>query len=269
MHTLERFCKTLRHSRGLRNAEWLWNPLRAPYTALLATLAQNGLERVINRTDVIRLTPEYRVIAENYEPDVWKRVMDEARMGDVVVDVGANIGLYAIALAKRVGDGGKVHAFEPDPANFRALDRHCRLNQVTARVVLYQVAVAGTDGRVAFEAGRGFESHISSGVLVSEVDGVRLDSVFARDRIDILKIDVEGFEEAVLKGASELLSDRARGPRIIYIEVHPYAWGEIRTTSETLLTLLTDYGYRVEDLSGKVVTYVESYGEIVARRHEC
>jgi hypothetical protein len=73
MHTLERFCTTLRHSRGLRNVEWLWNQLRAPYKALLATLGQNGLERVINGTDVIRLTPDYRFIAENYEPDVWKR----------------------------------------------------------------------------------------------------------------------------------------------------------------------------------------------------
>jgi FkbM family methyltransferase len=269
MHTLERFCATLRHSRGLRNAEWLWDQLRTPYTALLATLAQNGLERIINGTDLIRLTPEYRVITENYEPDVWRHVMGEARVGDVVADVGANIGLYTIALAKRVGDSGKVHAFEPDPANFRALDRHCCLNEVTARVVSYQVAVAGTDGRVAFEAGRGSESHVSSSSMVSEVDGVRLDSVFAGNRIDFLKIDVEGFEEEVVKGASELLSDRARGPRIIYIEVHPFAWGEVKTTGETILTLLTDYGYRVEDLLGKEVVSVDKYGEIVARRREC
>ena len=149
MHTLERLCTTLRHSPGLKNVQWLWNRLRAPYTALLATLAKNGLERVINGTDVIRLTPEYRAITENYEPDVWKHVMDEARVGDVAVDVGANIGLYAIALAKRVGDSGRVHAFEPDPTNFRALDRHCRLNQVTTRVVPHQLAVAGADGRLA------------------------------------------------------------------------------------------------------------------------
>jgi hypothetical protein len=97
MHPLERFCTTLRHSPGLRNAQWLWDQLRAPYTALVATLAQNGVERVINGTDVIRLTPEYRAITENYEPDVWKHVMDEARIGDVAVDVGANVGLYAIA----------------------------------------------------------------------------------------------------------------------------------------------------------------------------
>jgi FkbM family methyltransferase len=269
IHILERLCTTVRHSRRLRNAEWLWNQLRAPYTALLATVAKNGLVRVINGTDVILLMPEHRAIAETYEPEVWKRVMDETRSGDVVADVGANIGLYTVALAKRVGDCGKVHAFEPDPANFRALDRHCRLNQVSARVVAHQVAVAGADVRVAFEAGRGPESHIGGGALGSEVDGVRLDSVFAGDRLDILKIDVEGFEEEVLKGASGLLSDRARGPRIIYIEVHPFAWEQFGTTSETLLTLLTYHGYCIEDLSGKVVAYVERYGEIIARRDEC
>jgi FkbM family methyltransferase len=269
MHVFERFCTAVRHSRGLRNAEWLWNQLRAPYTALLAIVAKNGLVRVINGTDVIRLIPEHRTVAEAYEPEVWKRIMDEARSGDVVADVGANIGLYTIALAKRVGDAGKVHAFEPDPANFCALDRHCRLNQVTARVVAHQAAVAGTDAPVAFESGLGLESHIRKGPGVSEVDGVRLDSVFAGDHIDILKIDVEGFEEEVLKGASGLLRDRARGPRIIYIEVHPFAWTQFGTTSETLLTFLAGHGYSIQDLSGTAVDHIGRYGEIVARRHDC
>ena len=269
MHILERFCTAVRHTRGLRKAEWLWSRLRAPYTALLATVAKDGLVRVINGTDVIRLVPEHRAVAEEYEPEVWKCIMGEARSGDIIADVGANIGLYTIALAKRVGDTGKVHAFEPDPANFCTLDRHCRLNHVIARVVAHQMAVAGADARVAFESGRGPESRIGNGAPVSEVDGVRLDSFFAEDHIDILKIDVEGFEEEVLKGASGLLRDRTRGPRIIYIEVHPFAWAQCGTTSETLLTFLANHGYTVEDLSGTGVVYVDKYGEIVARRHEC
>jgi FkbM family methyltransferase len=266
MHTLERFARSLRHSRGLRNAEWLWNRLRPSYTALLATLAQNGLERVINGTDVIRLMPDYRFMAENYEPAVWKRVMEEARIGDVAVDVGANIGLYAIALAKRVGTGGKVHAFEPDPANFKSLDRHCSLNGVTRQVVLYQAAVAQEDGRVPFERGRGSESRISSGATAFHIDCVCLDSVFADGRVDILKIDVEGFEEAVLRGASQLLSEPTRGPRFIYLEVHPYAWRDMGTKSESLLTLLAECGYVVEDSSGQPVKQIEAYGGVCARR---
>ena len=131
------------------------------------------------------------------------------------------------------------------------------------------MAVAEADARVAFESGRGPESHIRNGAPVGEVDGVRLDSVFAGNHIDILKIDVEGFEENVLRGASGLLRDRARGPRIIYIEVHPFAWAQFGTTSETLLTFLADLGYSIEDLSGTALAHVERYGEIVARRHDC
>jgi FkbM family methyltransferase len=194
--------------------------------------------------------------------------MDEARIGDVVVDVGANIGLYALALAKRVGTEGRVHAFEPDPANFRALDRHCRLNGVTGQVVLHQAAVAQKDGRVPFETGRGCESRIGSGATAFQIDCVCLDSAFACERVDILKIDVEGFEEVVLRGASQLLGEQKRGPRFIYLEVHPYAWRELGTTADSLLTLLTERGYVVEDSSGQPVKQIQSYGGVFARRQQ-
>jgi FkbM family methyltransferase len=269
MHILERFCRNLRNSRALKNEDWLWNRLRAPYTLVLATVAKGGLERVINGTDTIRLTTEHRAVSEIYEPESWKLIMHEARSGDVVADVGANIGLYTIALAKRVGEAGTIHAFEPDPANFLALQRHCRLNKVTAVVVAYQVAVGWTNGRIAFEGGLGPESHVGSGTVLSEVEVVRLDSLFRKGRIDILKIDVEGAEEDVLRGASLLLNDRRRGPRSIYIEVHPFAWKRFGTTSETLLNLLVQHGYRIEDVSGEAIASLKRYGEIIARRQEC
>jgi FkbM family methyltransferase len=246
--------------------EWLWDRLRGSYIAFLETIAPDGLHRVINGSDVVHLMPEYRAVGEHYEPDVWKSVMNEVRIGDVVVDVGANIGLYAIALAKRVGDSGKVHAFEPDPTNFRALSRHCSMNGVTARVVLYEVAAAEKDGSLSFEGGLGSESHIGGDGQLYRVDGISLDSVFAGGCVDILKIDVEGFEEQVLKGASTLLEDLKRGPRIIYVEVHPFAWHRVGTTGESLPRFLADCGYRTEDLSGNVIARVESYGEIVDRR---
>jgi FkbM family methyltransferase len=196
--------------------------------------------------------------------------MDEARIGDVVVDVGTNIGLYAIALAKHVGTEGRVHAFEPDPANFRTLDRHCRLNGVTGQVVLYQAAVAQKMAVFRSRRGGGCESRIGSGATAVQIDCVCLDSVFAGGRVDILKIDVEGFEEAVLKGASQLLSEQRRriGPRFIYLEVHPYAWREMGTTADSLLTLLTERGYVVEDSSGQPVKQIETYGGVLARRRQ-
>ena len=77
---------------------------------------------------------------------------------------------------------------------------------------------------------------------------------------------MEGFEEDVLRGAEQLLSDEARAPRLIYIEAHPYNWHLCGTTSESLLARLVGHGYRVEHLDGTAVTRIEHYGEIVARR---
>ena len=100
----------------------------------------------------------------------------------------------------------------------------------------------------------------------SIVQCVTLDDVFKRERLDILKIDVEGYEERVIRGGRRLLGDRARGPRTIFIEVHPYAWSQTDTTSASLLSLLAHLGYRVEDISGQPVTQISGYGEIVAVR---
>ena len=95
---------------------------------------------------------------------------------------------------------------------------------------------------------------------------VRLDTVLRDRPVGILKIDVEGYEELVLRGAEQLLTASARSPRAMYIEVHPYAWPGSGTTSDSLLQLLTRCGYVAADLNGEPVTRIERYGEIVARK---
>src|SRR5436309_2324852 len=194
--------------------------------------------------------------------------MQCVRPGDVVADVGAHVGLYALALGRRVRPGGRVIAFEPDPDNFAALEGHVALNGLTDSVESCQAAVGCQDGFVAFAAGRGSESRVALDTARStdrlRVRAVRLDSHLRDDRLDVLKIDVEGYEQAVLQGAEGLLSDRQRRPRAIYIEVHPYAWTETGTTSDSLLEMLRAYGYGAFFLSGEPVRKVEHYGEIVA-----
>ena len=111
MHRLEKYSIRLRHTYLAERDTWLWRILRPVYNFAVRTSAAAGLERIINGTDSMRIAPEFRQITEVYEPDVWARVMSAVTPGSVVVDVGAYVGLYTIALAQRTGPTGRVYAF--------------------------------------------------------------------------------------------------------------------------------------------------------------
>src|SRR4051812_37663762 len=140
-------------------------------------------------------------IATTYEPSAW-RVLDLVRPGDVFVDVGGNVGLYAIAAARR---GARVVALEPDPRNAAKLRRHARLNRVSVDVI--EVAASNESGQIPFVLDG---SEMSSVPLIHETDAagfVRADRLDALTvRADVIKIDVEGFELQVVRGADRLLS---------------------------------------------------------------
>lgn len=238
------------------------------YDALVPLMFRNGVERIINGSDRVRLLPRHRGVAERYEPEVWHHLMQSVRPGDVVADVGAYLGLYTLALGQRVQPGGKVIAFEPDPATFADLKRNVGLNGLTDVVELCEAAAGAKDGFVAFAPGRESESRvITDGRVFAgrlSVRAVSLDSYLGDAHLDILKIDVEGYEEAVLKGAERTLCDPRRRPRAIYIEVHPFVWPEQGTTSDSLLGLLRGWDYGVFLLTGVPVRKIERYGEILA-----
>jgi FkbM family methyltransferase len=272
MNILERASAAIRHAPGLEHADWLWNRIRPAYDRMLATIARgHGLERVINGTDRIRLSPQSRgFVAQEYEPAVWGRVMREVRTGDQVVEVGASFGLYALAFAGRVGERGHVTAFEPDPQSVSALEANVRVNGWQDRITVIRAAVGQSSGQVCFAAARGMESRIEtrsdSGDGVITVPLVTLDGALASGRIDVIKIDVEGFEQQVIQGARTILTEQHRRPRAILVEVHPFAWAEAGTTSASFLGLLDELGFKVEDMGGAAVSSISEYGHVIALR---
>lgn len=234
----------------------------------MAHWGRNGLARVLNGTDRILVSPEARGTPETYEPDVWRALMAEIRTGDTFADVGAFIGLYAGAVGLRLKGAGKVVAFEPDRRNFSLLEKHMKLNGLEAQAELHRVAVSDKAGECAFLADGSNQARIITSPNhrdTQTVSVVTLDGIFAGRRVDILKVDVEGFEEMVLRGARGLLHTVALRPRTIFIEVHPYAWSSIGSGSGSLLKLLNEAGYRVETLDGQAVRSIDRYGEIIAR----
>lgn len=144
--------------------------------------------------------------------------------GGVFVDVGANVGTYALVLARQVGTGGKVIAIEPHPVTHARLRFNCTASGYS-QVTLVAAAAGPSDGELMIETdGDNLgASHIVSGNPAGnaiKVPSLRLQRILADagvDRVDALKIDVEGFEDRVLTGFFEQ-APPSLWPRAVVIE---------------------------------------------------
>lgn len=139
------------------------------------------------------------------------------RPGMTVVDVGGHIGTFTLMAAARVGERGKVFSFEPEKSNFASLTKNVELNHLS-QATAFNNAVSDNSGHVNFYLSEDSEGHslIKENGPVSAVtsaDVVTLDQLPLR-RVDLLKIDAEGSELAVLRGAQKLLRSN---PNIVLI----------------------------------------------------
>lgn len=162
--------------------------------------------------------------------------------GSTVLDIGANIGLVSLRLAKRVGPAGLVHAFEPNPAMAGHLKASLEASRV-CNVRVHQLALGEKHGTMPLcipDGNAGMASLVTdrvSGVSV-DVPVVPLDDL-ALGRVDFIKMDVEGFEDSVLRGFARNLSTLP--PKVILFEQN-----EERGSS---IQLLIDAGYRVHGIA--------------------
>lgn len=169
-----------------------------------------------------------------YEPEDVEAFRRYAKPGAVVFDVGANVGQYSLLASKLVGPGGRVYAFEPSPDVLVKLQHHLEINHAD-NVVLTRKAVADSNGTARFYPANENSNQGVGSLLPAEeyrgqirtndsieVDVITLDGFCDEhgiDHIDLLKIDVEGYDLDVLKGAEKVL---ARSPDIVILaEVEP------------------------------------------------
>jgi FkbM family methyltransferase len=127
------------------------------------------------------------------------------RPGDLFLDIGANVGSYTV-LASGVR-GATTWAFEPDPDTLRALQRNIDLNGLGSRAVVHATALGETDGEVAFTRGLDTVNRVAAegDANVRRVPVRRLDGLIGTAKPLMIKMDVEGHEPAVVRGAQELL----------------------------------------------------------------
>jgi FkbM family methyltransferase len=128
------------------------------------------------------------------------------RPGDLFLDIGANVGTYTILASKVCG--ARSVAFEPDPITAKALHRNIAINDITDLVIVKEVALSETVGEVAFTVGLDTMNRIarSHESRVQTVHSERLDDIGPAAAPCFAKLDVEGSEEGVLVGATNVLS---------------------------------------------------------------
>jgi FkbM family methyltransferase len=147
-----------------------------------------------------------------YEKGTIHLMKQLLKEGDVFIDAGANIGLMSMVAATCVGQGGSVHAFEPFPLIYDRMLHNIHLNQFT-NIKTYQMALAAAAGEAYLYPDHSHNPGASS--LIDRSHGTTpiairtgtLDTYFSgAEKIALIKIDVEGYEGEVLKGATRLLS---------------------------------------------------------------
>jgi FkbM family methyltransferase len=161
------------------------------------------------------------------------------RPGDVFVDVGANIGVHSLIGANLVGNAGHVYAFEPHPRTFKFLRGNVRLNR-TANMTITNCAVGGEAGALRFTDMRSDDQNQVAGSGI-EVEAATLDSLLPPSRVRLLKIDTEGFELFVLRGANDVL----KRTDVIVFECFEPHFARFGYTVEDVFSLLRDRRFSV------------------------
>jgi FkbM family methyltransferase len=208
---------------------------KARLARLLLGRALDQQDRLTRCRDGLFVVPNLRgnigfhmLIDGVYEPDEVDFVVQRLRPGGCFLDVGANIGLFSVAASNRVGPSGRVIAVEASPKIHPYLERNVELNQAT-NVTLVNKAAADQACTLAFydaptaNFGMGTRTNLF-GIKPVHVAGERLDAILEDARVvtvDVMKIDVEGHEAAVLRGASRLLGGPS--PPLIVFEFCDWA----------------------------------------------
>ena len=183
-----------------------------------------------------------------YEQAAQEYFQKQLKSGCIVYDVGANFGFYSLLAARQ---GAQVFAFEPDVQIAESLERHARMNSLNTRIEIIRAAVYSFSGSIALDPANCQRGHGNAHVGVAvdpshptvSVPCTTLDD-FAREHVapDVVKIDVEGAESEVLRGAERVFAESR--PQLL-CEVHD------PVNASFVEAWLKDKGYDIRWLDGR------------------
>ena len=177
---------------------------------------------------------------QNMLPEIFKHM----RPGDVVIDCGAFIGDHTIAYAKRVGAKGTVFAFEPSKEAYECLEHNTKGEE---RVIIYNGGLGASLKKAAMseiDGNAGMNFLFNDRSVAEEINIITIDSLNL-PKLDFIKIDCEGYELEVLKGAVDTI--KRLKPKML-IEINQMTLERAGLTREDIFTFLKDLGYKYKNI---------------------
>ena len=227
----------------------------APYMCRIGLLRPVRLEvepGVSFLLDPRDLVPATILRTGQWQPEIWDSIAPRLSEGSVFLDVGAHIGYFSMKAATKVGKSGHVLAFEPNPETLKLLRDNVIANRAE-NVLVEAVACTDREQMLTLYAGPSINTGMSSidsrnvpleGAPRSySVRGRPIDDVIRElnlTRVDAIKVDVEGAEVYVLRGAIDTL--KRFHPKLV-VEVVPEQLANLGTTRDDLTSLIKDAGY--------------------------
>lgn len=186
-----------------------------------------------------------------YEGETVNALLSYLKQGDTFFDVGGHFGQYAVAAGVKVGDTGTVHTFEPGPVQSEYLRKNLELNKLS-HVTLANVALSDEPGELGLhvpslpDIGRSQLVDPATDEGAIKVTVTTLDDYCREngiERIDVMKVDVEGAEFGVFKGAPRVIRDFP--PKAIFYESVDSLCAAFNHTPEEMHRYLEEAGYKI------------------------
>jgi FkbM family methyltransferase len=236
--------------RALKARDLRWMLLAGRNRKFVSELELGLKIRLYGDSELCRL-----IYCHHFEANEREFINRFLRPGDVFVDVGANIGLFTLIAAERVGPGGKVLAFEPTAKTFGRLVDNVQLNKLS-NVECFKLALSDSQGHLQLAASTNGRDAWNSLVTVALGESLETELVgvvdwdqFARQRelgsgsVTMMKIDVEGWESRVLEGGKEFFS--GSDAPVLQVEFTDAAAESAGSSCHILYEGLQSFGYEM------------------------
>ena len=223
------------------------------YKLLDITTLGNGLRRTFNGHTLRLPTRYFRYFPKTYEAENFECLTENCKPGAVIIDIGAHIGLFSVIAAQVTGKTGKVYAFEPAPGTFGLLSKTVVINHEEQVIETFQKAVGKENGKLAFFISDNQADNANSLVNYRQVNSlhgidVPVTSIdnFVKEKninkLDFIKIDVEGAEYDTLQGAVTTFKNLKP---VCIVAVHPEPIAAKGDKLEDIYDFITGCNYMI------------------------